>query len=62
MDSLSGAVLLDFRAGPFGFDGWTGGSKGVDAVIYAHTGHARIVRSDYDPPSATDYRRKLWND
>ncbi len=55
--------LLDFRPGPFSFDGWAGGSEGINTVFYVHTtGHTLIVLSNYDPPSATDYRRKLWSD
>ena len=55
--------LFDFRPGPFSFDGWAGGSEGVNTVFYMHTtGHTLIVLSNYDPPSATDYRRKLWDE
>jgi CubicO group peptidase (beta-lactamase class C family) len=55
--------LLNFRPGPFSFDGWAGGSEGINTVFYMHTtGHTLIVLSNYDPPSANDYRRNLWSD
>jgi CubicO group peptidase (beta-lactamase class C family) len=56
-------ALFDVRPGPFSFDGWTGGSEGVNTVFYVHTtGHTLVVLSNYDPPSATDFRWMLWND
>ena len=55
--------LIDLRVGPLTLGGWTGGSEGANAVFYMHTtGHTLIVLSNYDPPSATVFRRKLWSD
>ena len=55
--------LIDLRVGPLTLGGWTGGSEGANAVFYVHTtGHTLIVLSNYDPPSATVFRRKLWDE
>ena len=55
--------LIDLSVGPITLGGWTGGSEGVNTVFYVHTtGHTLIVLSNYDPPSATVFRRKLWSD
>jgi CubicO group peptidase (beta-lactamase class C family) len=58
--------LMRFRKtgpGEFDWDGWLGGSEGINALFYMHsTGHTLIVLSNYDPPSANVYRRKLWNE
>lgn len=55
--------LIDLRVGPLTLGGWTGGSEGVNAVFYVHTtGHTLIVLSNYDAPSATVFRRKLWDE
>jgi D-alanyl-D-alanine carboxypeptidase len=44
-------------------EGWTGGSEGVNTVFYMHsTGHTLIVLSNVDPPSATVFRRRMWDD
>ena len=49
--------------GEFDFDGWTGGAEGINTVFYMHsTGHTLIVLSNYDAPSATVYRSRMWND
>ena len=51
------------KPGDFGWDGWTGGAEGMNTVFYLHsTGHVIIVLSNFDPPSATVYRRMLWNE
>jgi D-alanyl-D-alanine carboxypeptidase len=60
--------LLDLRnPSPFGADGWAGGwaggAEGINTIFYMNsTGHTLIVLSNYDPPSAQVYRRKLWGD
>jgi D-alanyl-D-alanine carboxypeptidase len=58
--------LLRFRKtgpGEFDFDGWAGGSEGVNTIFYMHsTGHTIIVLSNYDPPSASIYRNKMWKE
>ncbi|MES2524495.1 MAG: serine hydrolase domain-containing protein [Gemmatimonadota bacterium] len=66
LDAAHTDSLLGFSAqkpGYFEWDGWTGGSEGMNTVYYLHsTGHVIIVLSNYDPPSATVYRRMLWNE
>jgi CubicO group peptidase (beta-lactamase class C family) len=66
LDAAHTDSLLGFRnrnPGYFDWDGWTGGSAGMNTVFYLHsTGHVLIVLSNYDPPSATVYRGKLWNE
>jgi CubicO group peptidase (beta-lactamase class C family) len=53
----------DTGPGRFDWSGWAGGAEGVNTVLYTHsTGHTLIVLSNYDPPSAMVYRRKLWDD
>ena len=55
--------LIDVSVGNVTFGGWTGGSEGVNTVFYVHTtGHTLIVLSNYDPPSATVFRRKFWSE
>lgn len=58
--------LLKFRKtgpGEFDFDGWAGGSEGVNTLFYMHsTGHTIIVLSNYDPPTASIYRNKMWKE
>ena len=47
--------------GEFDWDGWAGGSQGMNTVFYDHsTGHTLIVLSNYDPPSASIYRPTMW--
>ena len=42
--------------------GWAGGDAGVNTVFYLHsTGHVLLVLSNYDPPSATVFRRQFWD-
>ena len=49
--------------GKFEWDGWAGGSEGINTIFYMHdTGHTLIVLSNYDDPSARIYRGKLWNE
>ncbi len=59
-------LMLDFgtpKPGEFGWSGWTGGAEGANTVFYMHTtGHTLVVLSNYDPPTATVYRRKLWSE
>jgi CubicO group peptidase (beta-lactamase class C family) len=66
LDAAHTDSLLGFRSPRpehFDWDGWTGGSEGMNTVFYLHsTGHVLIVLSNYDPPSATVYRRTLWNE
>jgi CubicO group peptidase (beta-lactamase class C family) len=66
LDAAHTDSLLGFRSprpGYFDWDGWTGGSEGMNTVFYLHsTGHVLVVLSNYDPPSATEYRRMLWNE
>lgn len=55
--------LFDLRQGTVSFSGWTGGSEGANAVFYMHsTGHTLIVLSNYDPPSATLFRKTFWSE
>ena len=55
--------LFDLKQDTVGFSGWTGGSEGANTVFYMHsTGHTLIVLSNYDPPSATVFRKKFWSD
>jgi CubicO group peptidase (beta-lactamase class C family) len=66
LDAAHTDSLLGFRSprpGYFDWDGWTGGAEGMNTVFYLHsTGHVLVVLSNYDPPSATVYRRALWNE
>ncbi len=55
------------RPAPFGPEGWaggwSGGSWGTNTEFYVHsTGHTLVVLSNYDPPSSTVYRTKLWKE
>lgn len=66
LDAAYTDSLLRFRKigpGQFDFDGWAGGSEGINTVFYMHsTGHVLIVLSNYDPPSAIVFRRRFWSD
>ena len=68
LDAAFTDSLLDLRGpSPFSADGWAGGwaggAEGINTIFYMHsTGHTLIVLSNYDPPSATVYRRKFWSD
>ena len=68
LDTTFTDSLLDLRnPSPFGADGWAGGwaggAEGINTIFYMNsTGHTLIVLSNYDPPSAQVYRRKLWGD
>ena len=68
LDATFTDSLLDLRnPSPFGADGWAGGwaggAEGINTIFYMNsTGHTLIVLSNYDPPSAQVYRRKLWGD
>jgi D-alanyl-D-alanine carboxypeptidase len=57
-------LLLGYRKDEkFDFDGWTGGSQGINTVFYMHTtGHVLIVMSNIDPPSATVFRTMMWKE
>jgi CubicO group peptidase (beta-lactamase class C family) len=60
--------LFELRGpAPFGPDGWaggwSGGSWGTNTEFFVHsTGHTMVVLSNYDPPSSTVYRTKLWKE
>ena len=42
--------------------GWAGGDAGINTVLYLHsTGHMLLVLSNYDPPSASVFRRHFWD-
>lgn len=65
LDAAHTDSLISYRtrAGHFDWDGWAGGAEGINTVFYLHdTGHVIIVLSNYDAPSATVYRRLLWNE
>jgi D-alanyl-D-alanine carboxypeptidase len=66
LDAAFTDSLMKFRkTGPGEFDwtGWLGGSEGINTLFYMHsTGHTLIVLSNYDPPSANEYRRRLWTE
>ncbi|HEU4452396.1 MAG TPA: serine hydrolase domain-containing protein [Longimicrobium sp.] len=66
LDAAFTDSLLGWRntgPGEFDWSGWAGGAEGINTAFYMHsTGHTLIVLSNYDPPSASVYRGRLWSE